>query len=61
MLKYISQVHENHSNNPIKLIVHLLISFGDNFLFSFGDKKNKPLVFLGGLSVITLALGAVCN
>ena len=36
MLEYISQAHENHSNNPIKLIVHLLISFGSDFLFSFG-------------------------
>ena len=62
MLKYISQVHENHSNNPIKINSSSAnISFGGKFLFSFGDKKNKPLVFLGGLSVITLALGAVCN
>ena len=58
---YISQVHENHSNNLVKLIVHLLISFGSDFLFSFGDKKNKKLIFLRGLSVIILALGAVCN
>ena len=41
VLKYILQVHENHSNNPIKLIVHLLISFSGDFLFSFGDKKRK--------------------
>ena len=41
MLQCISQVYENHSNNPIKLIVHLQISFGSDFLFSFGDKKNK--------------------
>ena len=41
MLKCISQVYENHSNSPIKLIVHLQISFGSDFLFSFGDKKNK--------------------
>ena len=61
MLKYISQVHENHFNNSIKLIVHLLISFGSDFLFSFGEKKNKQLVFLRGLSVITVALGAVYN
>ena len=59
MPKYISQVHENHSNNPIKLIVHLPISFGSDFLFSFGDKKTKRLVFLRELSVLTLALGAV--
>ena len=61
MPKYISQVHENHSNNPIKLIVHLPISFGSAFLFSFGDKKTKQLVFLRELSVLTLALGAVYN
>ena len=30
VLKYILQVHENYSNNPLKLI-----------LFSFGDKKRK--------------------
>ena len=41
MLKCISQVYENHSNNPIKLLVHLQISFGSDFLFSFDDKKNK--------------------
>ena len=28
MLKSISQVYENHSNNHIKFIVHLLIRFG---------------------------------
>ena len=61
MPKYISQVHENHSNNPIKLIVHLPISFGSDFLSSFGDKKTKRLVFLRELSVLTLALGAVYN
>ena len=61
MPKYISQVHENHSKNPIKLIVHLPISFGSDFLFSFGDKKTKQLVFLRELSVLTLALGAVYN
>lgn len=59
MLKYISQVYENHSNNPIKFIVHLLISSGGDVLFSLGDKKHKKLIFLRGLSVITLALGAV--
>lgn len=59
MLKHISRVHENHSNDPIKLIVHLLISFGSDFLFSFGDNKNKQLVFLRGLNVISLALEAV--
>ena len=59
MLKYISQVYENHSNNLIKLIVHLLISSGGDVLFSLGDKKHKQLIFLRGLSVITLALGAV--
>ena len=59
MLKYISQVYENHSNNPIKLIVHLLISSGGDFFFSLGDKKLKQLIFLRGLSIITLALGAV--
>ena len=36
MLKYISHIHENHSNNSIKLIVHLVITFGGEFLFSFG-------------------------
>ena len=46
MFKCISQVHENHSNNLIKLILHLLMSFGSDFLFSFGDKKKKRLVFL---------------
>ena len=61
MPKYISQVHENHSNDPIKLIVHLPISFGSDFLFSLGDKKTKQLVFLRELSVLTLALGAVYN
>ena len=35
MLKYISHIHENHFNNPIKLIVHLVITFGGEFLFSF--------------------------
>ena len=59
MLKYISQVHENHSNNPIKLILHLLISSGGDILLWLDDKKHKQLVFLCGLSVITLALGAV--
>ena len=59
MLKYISQVYENHSNNLIKFIVHLLISSGGDVLFSLGDKKHKQLIFLRGLSVITLALGAV--
>ena len=59
MLKYISQVYENHSNNPIKFIVHLLISSGGDVLFSLGDKKHKKFIFLRGLSVITLALGAV--
>ena len=61
MFKCISQVHENHSNNLIKLILHLLMSFGSDFLFSFGDKKKKRLVFLLGLNVITQALGAVYN
>ena len=59
MLKYISQVYENHSNNLIKFIIHLLISSGGDVLFSLGDKKHKKLIFLRGLSVITLALGAV--
>ena len=59
MLKHISQVYENHSNNPIKFIVHLLISSGGDVLFSLGDKKHKKLIFLRGLRVITLALGAV--
>ena len=59
MLKYISQVRENQSNNPIKLILHLLISSGGDILFSLGDKKHKQLLFLCVLSVITLALGAV--
>ena len=59
MLKYISQVYENHSNNPIKLIVHLIISSSGDVLFSLGDKKLKQLIFLRGLSIITLALGAV--
>ena len=59
MLKYVSQVYENHSDNPIKLIVHLLISSGGDFFFSLGDKKLKQLIFLRGLSVITLALGTV--
>ena len=36
MPEYISQVHENHSNNPMKLIVHLLISCGSDFSFYFG-------------------------
>ena len=45
MLKYISQVHQNHSNRPKKLIVHLLIIFGGDFLFSLGDKKNSQLGF----------------
>ena len=31
MLKYISRVHENHSDNPIKLIVYLLICFDGVF------------------------------
>ena len=44
-----------------KLIVHLLIIFGSNFLFSLGDKKNNQLGFKSGISVITLALGAVYN
>ena len=61
ILKCISLVHENHSNNPIKLIAHLLIGFSSDFLFSFGDKKNKQWVFLSVLSVITLALGAFYN
>ena len=61
ILKCISLVHETHSNNPIKLIVHLLIGFNSDFLFSFGDKKNKQWVFLRVLSVITLALGAFYN
>ena len=26
----------NHSNNPIELIVHLVITFDDDFLFPFG-------------------------
>ena len=59
MLKYISQVYENHSNNLVKFIVHLLISSGGDVLFSLGDKKHKQLIFLRGLSVITLALGTV--
>ena len=59
MLKYISQVRENQSNNPIKLILHLLISSGGDILFSLGDKKHKQLLFLCVLSVITLAIGAV--
>ena len=59
MLKYISQVRENQSNNPIKLILHLLISSDGDILFSLGDKKHKQLLFLCVLSVITLALGAV--
>ena len=59
MLKYISQVYENHSNNLVKFIVHLLISSDGDVLFSLGDKKHKQLIFLRGLSVITLALGAV--
>ena len=29
MLKYISYIHENHSNNPIKLKGHLVITFGN--------------------------------
>ena len=29
------------------------------FFFSLGDKKLKQLIFLRGLSIITLALGAV--
>ena len=37
------------------------MSFGSDFLFSFGDKKKKRLVFLLGLNVITQALGAVYN
>ena len=49
----------NQSNNPIKLILHLLISSSGDILFSLGDKKHKQLLFLCGLSVITLALGAV--
>ena len=48
MLKYISHIHENHSNNPIKFIVHLVITSGSDFLFSFG-------------CVIALALGVVHN
>ena len=35
MLKYNSHIHENHSNNPIKLLVHLVITFGSDFFFSF--------------------------
>ena len=57
----LSQVHENHSKNPIKLIVHQLIGFGSDLLFSLSDKKNKQLVFLRGLSAITLALGTVSS
>ena len=34
--KCISWVHENHSNNPIKLIVHLLICFGSDFTLALG-------------------------
>ena len=48
MLEYISQVHENHSNNPIKLIFHLLISFGSDFLFSFGIEKISSWFFFMG-------------
>ena len=33
MLKCISHIHVNHSNNPIKLIVHLVIIFRRDFLF----------------------------
>ena len=40
MLKYISHIHENPSNNPIKLIVHLVITFGSEFLFSFGQVSS---------------------
>ena len=36
MLKYTSRVHENHFNNPIKLIVHLLICFGNDFTLALG-------------------------
>ena len=36
MLKSISHIHENLFNNPIKLIVRLVITFGGDFLFSFG-------------------------
>ena len=61
MLEYISEVHENHSNNPIKLKVHLLISYSGDFLFSFGDMKNKQLVFLHGFNVITLTVETVYN
>ena len=49
MLKYISHIHENHSNYPIKLIVHQVITFGGDFLFFFW------------LRVITLALRADHN
>ena len=49
MLKYISCVHENHSNNPIKLIVHLLISFGSGFTLALGvvydEKPSQPRTF----------------
>ena len=34
--KVYSHIHENHSNNPIKLTVHLVITLGGDFLFSFG-------------------------
>ena len=40
MLKCISQVYENHSNNPIKLIVHLQISFGSDFLLVIRKISN---------------------
>ena len=39
----------NHSNNPIKLVFHLVITFGGDFLFFFF------------LRIITLVLGAVHN
>lgn len=41
MPKYISQVHENHPNNPIKLMAHLLICFGSDFTLALGAVYNQ--------------------
>ena len=43
MVKYISRVHENHFNDPIKLIVHLLICFGSDFTLELGAESHLSL------------------
>ena len=46
--KYAQEYFTEKHSNPIKFIVHLLIGFGSDSLFSFGNKKNKHLVLLHG-------------